>query len=235
MPFDMEIISNTSMIPGKKYHIIRKPLGGVFESYFHSGQICMTVNRIIVDESIIDNFRNQLVDAVKQVKVGDPNKEDTIVGPLITSEESLEKAKEEGAEVLLEGKREGNVISPIVIKGTNETYTSRQEMFGPVVTVIPPKDEEEAIRLANDVEEGLTSSVYSTDLKRAHEAADQIQAGMTHINDQCVNDEPYIAFGGEKGSGIGRCGREHSLDFLLLGNEYLSKKNQENTQQTAKK
>lgn len=213
----LELGGNNPMVVLDDADIEQAAQGGVFGSYFHSGQICMAVNRIIVDESIIDDFTSQLVKNAKKVKVGDPNKEDTIVGPLITSheadriEESVEKAKEEGAEVLLEGERDGNVISPIVMKGTNETYTATEEMFGPVVTVIPAKDEEEAIRLANDVEEGLTSSVYSTDLQRAHEVADQIKVGMTHINDQSVNDEPYIAFGGEKASGIGRFGCEHSL------------------------
>ncbi len=214
----LELGGNNPMVVLDDADIERAVQGGIFGSYFHSGQICMAVNRIIVDESIIDDFSSQLVEAAKKVKAGNPNEEDTIVGPLITSEEadrieeSVQKAKEEGAEVLLESERDGNVISPIVVKGTNETYTATEEMFGPIVTVIPAKDEEEAIKLANDVEEGLTSAVYSKDLKRAQEVADQIKAGMTHINDQSVNDEPYIAFGGEKASGIGRFGREHSLD-----------------------
>lgn len=152
------------------------------------------------------------------MKAGDPTEEDSVIGPIITSdeadriEEAVQKAKDEGAEILLEGERKGNVLTPSVIKENNDTYTAKHEMFGPAITLIPAKNEEEAIRLANDVDEGLTSSVYSTDIKRAHNVADQIEAGMTHINDQSVNDEPYIAFGGEKDSGIGRFGREHSLD-----------------------
>lgn len=192
--------------------------GGVYGSYFHSGQICMAVNRIIIDESIFDEFTAKFVEASKNVKAGNPKEEDTVIGPLIESgeadriEEAVQKAKDEGAEVLLEGERNGSVITPYVIKGDNDTHTAKEEMFGPVITLIPAKDEEEALRLANDVDEGLTSSVYSKDLQRAYQAADQIEAGMTHINDQSVNDEPYIAFGGEKESGIGRFGRDHSLD-----------------------
>lgn len=214
----LELGGNNPMLVLDDADIEKAAQGGVFGSYFHSGQICMAVNRMIVDESIVDEFSEKLVEAAKNVKAGAPNAEGTTVGPLITSEEAdrieeaVQKAKEDGAEVLLEGKREGNVISPIIIKGTNDTYTATEEMFGPIVTIIPAKNEEEAIQLANDVDEGLTSAVYSEDLKRAEEVADQIKAGMTHINDSSVNDEPYIAFGGEKISGIGRFGREHSLD-----------------------
>lgn len=192
--------------------------GAILGTYFHSGQICMAINRIIVHESLIDEFSEKFVEASKQVKVGDPSQEDTIVGPLITGrevdriQEAIKKAEEEGGEVLLEGKREGNILYPTVIKGTNDSFTACEEMFGPVVTIIPAKDEEEAIQIANDTEEGLSSSVYSEDLKRAYAVANRIEAGMTHINDQTVNDEPHIAFGGDKASGIGRFGREHSLD-----------------------
>lgn len=214
----LELGGNNPLVVLDDADIDRAIQGAVFGSYFHSGQICMAVNRIIVDESIIDEFSEQMVKAVKKVKVGDPQEEGTIVGPLITSdeadriEEAVQKAKDEGAEILLEGERDGNVISPIVVKGTNDSYTAKEEMFGPIATIIPAKDEEEAIQIANDVEEGLTSAVHSQDIKRAQEVADQIEAGMTHINDQSVNDEPYIAFGGEKTSGIGRFGRDHSLD-----------------------
>lgn len=214
----LELGGNNPMVVLDDADIDDAVRGGAYGSYFHSGQICMAVNRIIVDESIMDDFADKVVEVSKQVNTGSPSEEGTIVGPLIASDEAdriedaVQKAKDEGAEILLEGEREGNVITPIVIKGDNDTYTAKEEMFGPVITLIPAKDEEEAIQLANAVDEGLTSSVYSTNIKRARNAADQIEAGMTHINDQSVNDEPYIAFGGEKDSGVGRFGRNHSLD-----------------------
>lgn len=176
----------------------------VFGSFFHSGQICMAITRIIVDEQLIDEFSDKFVEAAQRVKTGDPNKEDTIIGPLITGEEvdrvqeAVQKAKNQGAEVLLEGKREGDVISPTVIRGTNDTYTATEEMFGPVITIIPAKDEDHAVELANAVDEGLTSGVHSKDLRRAQRVAESLKVGMAHVNDQSVNDEPYIAFGGRK-------------------------------------
>lgn len=126
--------------------------------------------------------------------------------------EAVEEAKKDGAEILLEGKRDGNVLSPIIVKGTNDVATARDEMFGPVVTLIPAKDEEHALELANDTEQGLSAAVTSENEKRAFAFAERVESGMVHINDQSVNDEPYIAFGGEKESGVGRFGREHSLN-----------------------
>lgn len=214
----LELGGNNPMLVLEDADIDHAVRGAVYGSFFHSGQICMAMNRIIVHESVKEEFTSKFVEAAKKVKTGDPSKEDTVIGPLITSreadrvEEAIQKAKAEGAKVLLEGTREGNVLTPTIILGDNDTYTAKEEIFGPVITIIPAKDEEEAIRLANDVEEGLSSSVYTTDIARAHEVANQIEAGMTHINDQSINDEPFIAFGGEKKSGIGRFGREHSLD-----------------------
>jgi len=214
----LELGGNNPMVVLDDADIDQAVKSAVYGSYYHSGQICMALNRIIVDESIFHQFAEKFVEASKELASGNPNNPETINGPLIATseadrvEEDVQKAVDEGATVLLEGEREGNVITPYVLQGTNDTYTAKEEMFGPVQTLIPAKSEEEAIKLANDVDEGLTSSVFSTDVKRAYKVANQIEAGMTHINDQSVNDEPYIAFGGEKHSGTGRFGREHSLE-----------------------
>ena len=88
----------------------------------------------------------------------------------------------------------------------------KNEMFGPVVTIIPAANEEEALKLANETEAGLSGALHTQDRDRAFKFASKWKTGMIHINDQSVNDEPYIAFGGEKMSGLGRFGRNHSLD-----------------------
>lgn len=190
----------------------------VFGRYLHSGQICMSANRVIVHESIFDEFCKKFVEYAKGLKVGDPSSPEVLVGPLIDEKEAVrvveavEKSVSEGAEVLLEGKREGALVYPYVLKGTNDVYSARTEMFGPVATLIPHKGDEDALRLANDTDAGLSGAVHSADIERAQQFASGWKTGMVHINDQSVNDEPRIAFGGEKSSGIGRFGRHISFD-----------------------
>lgn len=214
----LELSGNNAMVVLDDADMDKAVNGAVYGRFMHSGQICMAINRIIIDESRFEEFTEQFVAKVKELKVGDPRDEETIIGPLIEESavedllEAVEEAKKDGAEILLEGERDGNVLSPIVVKGTNDVATARDEMFGPVVTLIPAKDDEHALELANDTEQGLSTAVTSEDEKRAFAFAERMEAGMVHINDQSVNDEPYIAFGGEKESGIGRFGREHSLN-----------------------
>ena len=214
----LELGGNNAMVVLDDADIETAVKGAIYGRFMHSGQICMATNRIIVDESVYDEFAEKFVEKTKDLKHGDPTQEGTLIGPLIDGGEvdrlldEVEKAKSEGAEVLLEGKREGNVLTPFILKGTNDMTTPQNEMFGPVVTLIPAKDEAHALELANDTEQGLSGAVSSSDEKRAFAFAEKMETGMVHINDQSVNDEPYIAFGGVKASGLGRFGREHSLD-----------------------
>ena len=190
----------------------------VFGRFLHSGQICMSANRIIVHESIFDDFAEKFVKYTKALKVGDPSQPEVLVGPLIDEkeairvEEAVKRAVEGGAEMLLEGKRDGAVVYPYVLKSTNEGYSACTEMFGPVATLIAHSGDNDALRIANDTDAGLSGAVHSKDIKRAQKFADGWKTGMVHINDQSVNDEPRIAFGGEKASGIGRFGRHITFD-----------------------
>jgi len=189
----------------------------------------MSTNRIIIDQSIFDEFAEKFVELTKTIKVGDPSNEDTLVGPLINEEEAkrvsdwVDKAKNEGADILLEGKREGSLVYPYVIKATNKTWTAKKEVFGPVANLIIAKDEEDALRIANDTEAGLSGAVHTKNKERGFKFAEGWKTGMVHINDQSVNDEPGIAFGGEKKSGIGRFGREITLDevttYMWISNQ----------------
>ncbi|GAA0315378.1 aldehyde dehydrogenase family protein [Psychrobacter aestuarii] len=190
----------------------------VFGRFLHSGQICMSINRIIVHESIFDEFAEKFVQYTKGLNVGDPAQPDVLVGPLIDEreakrvEDAVQRALDEGAELLLEGKRDGALVHPYVLKGNNDVYSARTEMFGPVATLIAHKGDDDALRLANDTDAGLSGAVHSKDIKRAQKFAAGWRTGMVHINDQSVNDEPRIAFGGEKASGLGRFGRHISFD-----------------------
>lgn len=193
----------------------------VFGSFFHQGQICMRINRIIADAAVHDEFLDRFVAKVKTLKVGDPRDPDTHLGPIINSsqlesiQDMLRRAQEDGAELVLGGQPfgpTGQCLPPHVLTGTNDVATAREEVFGPVITVIRTDGEEDALKIANDTEYGLSSSVFSRDVNRAVRFGRRIQAGMTHINDAPVNDDANTAFGGEKGSGIGRFGGQWAVD-----------------------
>lgn len=144
---------------------------------------------------------------------------DTIFGPLINRKqvnrilELIDKTVQQGAKVVLEGKVKGDVISPFILRDvTNDMAIAQEEIFGPVAGVIAVDSEEEAIRVANDSPYGLSGAVHARSLEYGVEVAKKIKTGMIHVNDQSVNDEPIIAFGGEKASGLGRYGGEWALD-----------------------
>jgi acyl-CoA reductase-like NAD-dependent aldehyde dehydrogenase len=116
-----------------------------------------------------------------------------------------------GARPVLRGEPSGLVLPPIVLtEVTNDMPAAREEVFGPVASMF--RDEEEAIQIANDTEYGLSSAVFTGDLERGMRVATRIEAGMTHVNDWPVDDEPNTAFGGEKASGLGRCGGQWALE-----------------------
>ena len=214
----LELGGNNPLVVLEDADIERAVDGAAFGKYMHSGQICMAVNRIIVHKDIYEEFTNRYIEVAKRIKTGDPSDKATLIGPLINQKAvqrllgEVDQAKREGAEVLLEGTVEGNVMSPFILKGTNDMATAKHEMFGPVVTIIPVESEEEALRVANDTEFGLSGSVHAGSVERAKAFAMKMETGMVHINDQSVNDEPLVAFGGEKSSGLGRFGGEWSLD-----------------------
>ncbi|MFD1707718.1 aldehyde dehydrogenase family protein [Siminovitchia sediminis] len=214
----LELGGNNALVVLGDADVEKAVNSALFGKFMHNGQICMAINRIIVHKDKYEPFVESFVSKAKRIKVGDPHEKDTLIGPLINRGAidrilgQIEEAKKEGAEVILEGKVEGNVMSPFVLTGTNDVATAKNEMFGPVATIIKAEDDEEAIRIANDSPFGLSGAVHSGSPERGVEAAKQIVTGMVHVNDQSVNDEPLIAFGGEKASGIGRFGGKWSLE-----------------------
>lgn len=193
----------------------------VFGSFFHSGQICMIANRVIVDASVHDEFVERFVDRVGSLKVGDPSDEGTDIGPVINRsqldgiQDKLARARDEGAEQLLGGDPSGPsglALPPHVLLAGNDAATAREEVFGPVITIIRAAGEDDALRIANDTEYGLSSAVFTDDAQRGVRFALGVDAGMTHVNDSPVNDDANTAFGGEKASGIGRFGGHWAIE-----------------------
>lgn len=195
----------------------------IFGSFFHQGQICMATNRIIAVDEVYEEVVERLTRRVKALRVGDPRDPGTQIGPIINDSQvesvldKVSRAESDGAEIRVRGERSGpagRVVGPHLVLGTNSVATAAEEVFGPVATVIRAQGEDDAVAMANDTEYGLSSAVFSRDVDRAVRVASRIDAGMTHVNDTTVNDEPNTAFGGEKNSGIGRFGGEWAIDEL---------------------
>ncbi|WP_112181794.1 aldehyde dehydrogenase family protein [Paraliobacillus zengyii] len=215
----LELGGNNAMMVLDDANIDEAVKAAVFGKFLHQGQICMAINRIIVDENVHDEFVEKFTAAVKQLKTGDPNEEDTFIGPLINNGqvsrilEDVAKTKEEGATVMTSGEVNGNLMEPIVLANvTNEMTMAKNEIFGPVAVIIKVENEKAAIQVANGTPYGLSGSVFTSDRWRGLEVAKKVHTGMIHVNDQSVNDEPHVAFGGEKHSGLGRFGGSWALD-----------------------
>ena len=190
-----------------------------FSRFTHQGQICMSANRILVHKPIYQTFIEQYKVKVASLKVGDPRNPETIIGPVVNDRQAsnlqsiINKGIEQGASVVLEGKISGNMVEPTILTDvTPQMLIAQEELFGPVVCVIPFETEEEAIAIANDTRFGLSGAIHTSNIERGVEMAKKIHSGMIHVNDITINDEPIVAFGGENQSGIGRLNGQWSLD-----------------------
>jgi acyl-CoA reductase-like NAD-dependent aldehyde dehydrogenase len=201
---------------------LKAAIGGITSVWgFHSGQICTAPTRVIVHRSVHDHLVAGLQQAAGHLKVGDPLEKDTVVGPVITAvhreriEGYIEAGLKEGAEVAVgggrpEGMDTGFYVEPTLLVGCDNTMTPvREEIFGPVVVVVPFDDEDEAVAIANDSDFGLYSYVFSKDTARAWNVAKQLRSGNVGINTLQRNHE--APFGGFKQSGVGRDGGSFGL------------------------
>jgi phenylacetaldehyde dehydrogenase len=187
---------------------------------FHSGQICTAPTRAVVHRSLFEQVRDGLVQMAGFLKVGDPTDTATIIGPVISAaqrariEAHVATAAEDGGELVLGGERPaelpvGFYVAPTLITGDNSIRVAREEIFGPVITMIPFEEEEEGIAIANDSDFGLYDYVFTNDGARALRVAKLLQAGHVGINTaQRNHDAP---FGGFKMSGVGRDGGDFGL------------------------
>ncbi|HUR81590.1 MAG TPA: aldehyde dehydrogenase [Thermoanaerobaculia bacterium] len=192
-------------------------------SFWNQGEICLCGSRIFVERSIHDEFVSRFVEATRRLKIGDPLDADTDIGALISAAH-LEKvtgyialAKEEGGTIVTGGNRvdrKGFYVEPAVITGlTCDCRVLQEEIFGPVVTITPFDGDDEAVRFANSTRYGLSATVWTRDLKRAHRVAAQLHAGTVWINCWLLRDL-RVPFGGMKDSGVGREGGFESLQFF---------------------
>jgi acyl-CoA reductase-like NAD-dependent aldehyde dehydrogenase len=187
-----------------------------------SGQRCDAISRVLVINSIADDFVNAVLEEVKKWKFGDPRDSSVSIGPLINEkaakkvEELINDAISKGAKLLCGGKKyELGYYEPTVLDFINRNMRiAWEETFGPVVTIIRVNDLEEAINLSNESEYGLDACIFTKDVDKAFEAAQRIEAGSVHINARPTHGLGAFPFGGDKSSGIGREGIKYSIENM---------------------
>ncbi|WP_059104508.1 aldehyde dehydrogenase family protein [Shouchella shacheensis] len=215
----LELGGNNAMIVLPDADIQKAANAAAFGSFLHQGQICLALNRIIIHHDIYDSFVEQFVQAAKGIKAGDPALDNVLVGPIINKEQlehiqqMVQKTIDQGAKLHTAFRSEDQVIHPVILSEvTNDMPAAKEEVFGPVATLLRASSEEEAIRIANDSPYGLSGAVFTNDRYHGMQVARKLQSGMVHINDMSVNDEAHMPFGGVKQSGSGRFNGEWILE-----------------------
>ena len=201
--------------------------GVVRAGFLNQGQVCLCGSRILIEDSIYDEFRDRFIDAVEAMRVGDPSDEATDLGALISGQHLekvqsyVELAKQEGGNLLTGGApcmpaefEHGNWMGPTVIEGLSpDSRCSTEEIFGPVVTLHPFSSEDEAVAIANNTRYGLAGSVWTGDLEKGKRVSEAIETGMVWVN-TWLHRDLRVPFGGVKDSGVGREGGKWSLGFF---------------------
>lgn len=183
----------------------------------------MSTERIIVDRKIADEFVSKLAARAAKLPAGNP-RDKVVLGSMITEDaamkmdELINDAIAKGAKLVAGGKRAGTIVSATLLDGVNDGMrVYHEESFGPVKSIIRVAGDDEAIRVANDTEYGLSAAVFSRDIKRAMDVAARIESGICHINGPTVGDEAQMPFGGVKSSGYGRFGGTAAVnEFTVL-------------------
>ena len=207
----LELGGNNAHVVTDDADLDRAVAAGAFGSFTHQGQECISVNRHLVHESLYDEYVDRLAERAATLPMGDPRDKDVLVGPVQNESQRetivslVEQSVEQGAEIEAGGGHDGWFVEPTVLSNvTNDMPIAREEHFGPVAPVVPFETDDEAVALANDTEYGLSGSVHCEDVDRAMDLARRLDTGMVHVNDQPLNDEPHVPFGGVGASGIGR-------------------------------
>ncbi|WP_254274460.1 aldehyde dehydrogenase family protein [Haloarcula marina] len=198
---------------------------GVFGSFAHQGQVCISINRHLVHEDVYDEYVDRLAERASNLPAGSAH-DHVVVGPIIDESQRdemldyVDRTVEAGATletggetVELDGVEDSLVVEPTVLSDvTNDMAAACNEHFGPIVPVIPFSDVDEAVELANDTEFGLSGSVHAGDVGAGKRIAQRMETGMVHVNDQPINDEAHVPFSGTGASGVGGYNTDDFLD-----------------------
>ncbi|WNK20075.1 5-carboxymethyl-2-hydroxymuconate semialdehyde dehydrogenase [Halomonas piscis] len=226
--FHFELGGKNAVVVFEDADLDRAADAAIFMIYSLNGERCTSSSRLLVAESVYEEFTAKVAERAANIKIGHPLDPDTVIGPLIhpSHEEKVlsyfDIAREEGATIATGGEKatdgelgKGCYVRPTLFTNANQSMRiASEEIFGPVLTAIPFKDEAEALALSNAVEYGLAGYVWTSDVTRALRFSDKMEAGMIWINSQNVRHLP-APFGGVKYSGVGRDGGDWSFDFYM--------------------
>jgi aldehyde dehydrogenase (NAD+) len=216
----LELGGKDALIVCDDADIERATAAASFGAFMHQGQICMSVEKVLVQRPVAGEFLRRFVERAARLKMGDPGADKAnVIGPIINARQvekirlQVEDAVAKGAKVALGGGIDGLFVEPTILTDvTPGMRVFQEETFGPVAPVLVFDTDEEAIALANDSEYGLSSGVVTRDEHRGLDIARRLETGMCHVNCSPVNDEPHIPFGGSKSSGVGRHGGRWSTE-----------------------
>lgn len=217
----LELGGNDPLIVLKDADIEKAVQGAVNGAYLYSGQVCMGVKRLIIDNSIADEFIDLLVKKTEELKMGNPMDEKNDIGPLIDEnaaknvEETVNNAISDGAELLTGGKRKNTFYQPTVLDNVNmEMDVVANETFGPVAPIIRVNNIDEAIKTANNTRYGLQSGVFTENMHYGLRCANEIESGTVWINKQSTFRTDNMPFGGFKSSGLGKEGIKYAVEEM---------------------
>ncbi|MEM9047231.1 MAG: aldehyde dehydrogenase family protein [Pseudomonadota bacterium] len=215
----VELGGKDSLIVLEDADLDRATAAASFGAFMHQGQICMSVEKVLVHERLYHDFLTGLTARAAKLRMGDTADKANVIGPLINDRQvervthQIEEAVAKGAKVALGGGVSGRFVQPTILTDVNASMAVwREETFGPVVVIVPFGTDEEAIALSNDTEYGLSSAIITRNEARALAMSQRLETGMCHINCSTVNDEPHVPFGGSKSSGLGRHGGRWSME-----------------------
>ncbi|HBV65401.1 MAG TPA: aldehyde dehydrogenase [Rhodopirellula sp.] len=219
--YSLEMGGKNPLVVLKDAELGKAVQGSVLGSFLYQGQICMASSRIYVEKSIFDDFLTKFLAAVQSLSMEDLRSPSTMIGPVIHErqrnriKQHVADAISKGATVRCGGKWQGNCCEPTVLTGVDDQMLiSHEETFGPVTTVHAVDSADEALTLANASNLGLSASIYTSNLTQAMRFAEELEAGMVHVNGTTIQDEPHIPFGGVGDSGFGRESTDPDLSEL---------------------
>lgn len=219
-PAVLELGGKNSLVVLKDADLEYAASAATFGSFMNAGQICMSVDRVLVDQSVAEEFTARFAEKVSKLPTGDPADPATFIGPQVNQSAAdrqyglIDDAVAKGATVATGGQRLRNALVPAtVLTGiTEDMRVFDEEIFGAATTVLPVAGAEEAVRLANNTNYGLTAGVITENLSEGIEVAQRLRTGIAHVNDQPVQDEPMAPFGGIKESGYGKFGGQAGIN-----------------------
>lgn len=217
----LELGSNSAVIVHKDSDIDKAVTLCVRSAFAYAGQVCISLQRILLHRDISEEFINKFIPAVESLRLGDPLNEDTDVGPMITEDSAIKahewisEAVSRGAILLTGGKRNGNMLKPAVLKNVSrDMKVVCYEVFAPIVSIQEYTEIEDAINIVNDSDFGLQAGIFTSDINLAFKAAKELQVGGVMINDTSMYRVDAMPYGGVKQSGIGREGPRYAIEEM---------------------